>query len=439
MATAAAGALRTDADALSRARRSALTVFAIRVAAAALAYGTQVLLARLMGKEGYGVFATAWVWIAVLGHASLGGFGLSVCRFVPQHRVRGELALARGFLATGALATLASPVTIAAAGAGALWLLRGLVSPDYLLALAIALCVVPIFALQDYVEGVARGFNWTALAIAPPFILRQALIAIGMLLALAWGAPAEPWVAVGCTWVATATAVVLQAGLLVRALRSELPPGSRAYRLREWFAATLPIGFAELTLILFGFVDVLILGLFVPPGAVGLYFAATRLLQFVVFVQYAATAATAPRFAEAWTRGDRETLRRLIRGTVRLTALASFGVGAALLIAAPWLLAMFGQGFGASFGVLAILLCGVAVQSLCGPAEDLLNMLGAERTAALVSLGALLFALALSLALIPLFGIAGAAAAMAIATAARGSALALAAKARLGLATHLFA
>src|SRR5918994_3482980 len=128
----------------SRARRSALTVFAIRVAAAALAYGTQVLLARLMGKEGYGVFATAWVWIAVLGPASLGGFGLSVCRFVPQHRVRGELALARGFLATGALATLASPVTIAAAGAGALWLLRGLVSPDYLLALAIALCVVPI-------------------------------------------------------------------------------------------------------------------------------------------------------------------------------------------------------------------------------------------------------------------------------------------------------
>ena len=44
MATAAAGALRTDADALSRARRSALTVFAIRVAAAALAYGTQVFL-----------------------------------------------------------------------------------------------------------------------------------------------------------------------------------------------------------------------------------------------------------------------------------------------------------------------------------------------------------------------------------------------------------
>jgi O-antigen/teichoic acid export membrane protein len=433
MATAAAGALRTDSNALLRARRSAITVFAIRVAAAGLAYGTQVLLARLMGKEGYGVFATAWVWIAILGHASLGGFGLSVCRFVPQHRVRGELDLARGFLAAGALVSLVGGTAVATIGGGLLWLAHGLVSAPYLVPLGIALCVVPIFALQDYLEGVARSFNWTVVAIAPPFILRQGLIAIAMLLALAWGAPTEPSVAVGCTMLATAAAVAVQAAVLLRKLRADLPRGTRAYRLREWTFASLPIGFADLSLILFGFADVLILGLFVPPGEVGVYFAATRLLQFVVFVQYAATAATAPRFAEAWTRGDRETLRELIRGTVRLTALASLGIGAGLLLAAPWLLAMFGQGFSASFGVLAILVCGVAVQSVFG------HMLGAERTCAAVSFGALLFAIVLNLALIPLHGVAGAAFAMALATVARGCALALAAKARLGLATHLLA
>jgi O-antigen/teichoic acid export membrane protein len=313
MATAAAAALRADGDALLRARRSALAVFAIRVAAAGLAYGTQVLLARLMGRDSYGVFATAWVWIAVLGHGSLGGFGISVCRFLPQHRVRGELDLVRGFLAAGAAVGLAGGAAVAVIGAGLLWLARDLVSAEYVLPFAIALCVVPVFALQDYVEGVARSFNWTALAIAPPFIIRQGLIAVAMLLAIAWGAPAEPWVAVGCTLFATAVAVAVQAGILLRRLRTELPPGARAYRLREWTAATLPIGFADWTLVLFGFVDVLLLGLFLPPSEVGVYFAATRLLQFIVFAQYAATAATAPRFAEAWTRGDHETLRQLVR------------------------------------------------------------------------------------------------------------------------------
>ena len=54
--------------ALAEAERAALSVFVIRIVGAALAYGAQVLLARLLGKAEYGVFATVWVWTNVLGH-----------------------------------------------------------------------------------------------------------------------------------------------------------------------------------------------------------------------------------------------------------------------------------------------------------------------------------------------------------------------------------
>src|SRR5215204_5361794 len=63
-----------EGTAVGHAQRSAATVFAIRVLGAGLAYGSQVLLARLMGKDAYGVFATTWVWILILGHVAL--FGL---------------------------------------------------------------------------------------------------------------------------------------------------------------------------------------------------------------------------------------------------------------------------------------------------------------------------------------------------------------------------
>src|SRR5215207_2570287 len=158
MATAAAGALRTDGDALSRARRSAVAVFAIRVAAAGLAYGTQVLLARAMGKEGYGVFATAWVWIArssAMPRSAASGFACAGS--CPSIGSGARLDLARGFLIAGAGVAIEGGIGIAALGAGALWALRDLVSGDYLLPLAVALCVVPVFALQDYVEGEARS------------------------------------------------------------------------------------------------------------------------------------------------------------------------------------------------------------------------------------------------------------------------------------------
>lgn len=424
---------------LAGAQRSALVVFGIRIAGAALAYGTQVLLARLMGTAGYGVFATVWVWIAILGHASLWGLSQSACRFVPHHTARGETDLVRGFLAGGAAMTLVSAMALAGAGGFVLWLGQERIAEAYVAPFAIALLVLPLFALQDYVEGVARGFNWTGLAIAPAYILRQGLIAAGMILAVFLGAPAEPAVAIACTLIATAFAVVVQTALLVARLRRVLPRGPRDYRVRQWMSATLPIAFVDLTISGFNFIDVLLLGLFAPPEAVGIYFAATRVFQFVVFAQYAASAATAQRFAEAWARSDHATLRALVRTTTRLTSLATLVLGAGLLVSAPVLLALFGPGFSASFNLLVVLVCGALVQSAFGPAEDLLNMLGAERLCALVSLGALALAVVLNLVLIPWLGVVGAATAMALAGAARGFALSLAARVRLGLATHLLA
>ena len=298
---------------------------------------------------------------------------------------------------------------------------------------------MPVFAVQDYLQAIARSQNWPVLAILPPYIVRQGLVGAAMVAAVAFGAPAEPAVAVGCTLIATAVAVLVQGLALLRRLDPALLSGNRRYRPREWAAATLPMGFADLTLILFNSIDVLVLSLFLPADAVGVYFAATRILQLVLFAQYAATAATAPRFAEASARGDDAALRALVRGTVRLTAGASLALGAALLLVAPWLLDLFGAGFGAGFGALAILVCGAALQSSFGPAEDLLNMLGGERVAARVSFAALALAVTLNFALIPFCGIIGAAVAMAPATAARGAALSVAAQRRLGLSTHILA
>lgn len=427
------------AQAHTQAQRSALGVFAIRIAGAGLAYGTQVLFARLMGKAEYGVFATVWIWVTILGHGSLLGLTQTLCRFVPQYRVRGELDLARGFLAGGAAVTLATAGAVALLGAGLLWSGAAAIDEAYGPAFAMALLVLPLFALQDYVEGVARSFNWPALAIAPVYLLRQMLIAAGMMAAVATGLPAEPWVALGATLVATVLALLIQTGLLVARLRRVLPWGGRAYRVREWTTTSLPIAFVDLTSLGLSFVDVLILGLFLPPADVGIYFAATRIVQFVLFVQYAASAATAPRFAEARARGDLAAVRSLATRCARLSCLATLAVALALVAVAPLLLGMFGSGFEASFPALVILAGGIVVKSALGPAEDVLTMLGAERLCAVISLAALAAAVVLNLALIPAFGITGAAAAMALATVGRVAAFMAAARLRLGVATHVLA
>src|SRR5215207_3765297 len=124
-----------------------------------------------------------------------------------------------------------------------------------------ALATVPVFAVQDYLQAIARSQNWPVLAILPPYIVRQGLVGAAMVAAVAFGAPAEPAVAVGCTLIATAAAVIVQGLALLRRLDPALLSGNRRYRPREWAAATLPMGFADLTLILFNSIDVLVLSL----------------------------------------------------------------------------------------------------------------------------------------------------------------------------------
>jgi O-antigen/teichoic acid export membrane protein len=260
----------------------------------------------------------------------------------------------------------------------------------------------------------------------------------GMLAAVAGGAPPVAAVAVACTLGATALSLAIQAGALRRRLRGMLP-GPRAFAPRGWTRTALPIALIDLAGSGFNFADVLVLGFLLPPAEVGLYFAATRLVQLVVFVHYAASAVSAPRFAEAGARGDRAALARLVRHRARLTFLGVLAAALGVLAAAPLLLGLFGAGFRDGWPLLALLAAGHVLAGAFGPADDVLTMLGAERLCAAITLTVLALAVALMLVLVPTFGVFGAAVSAALAVALRGLALAVAARRRLGLATPVFA
>jgi O-antigen/teichoic acid export membrane protein len=445
----AAGSLRSAPSLPERARArllaarsgaggAAVGVFGLRIAAAGCAYLAQVLMARMMGGAEYGIFATVWVWIAILGHTATLGLAQGACRFLPVERARGHLDAVRGFLLGGALASAAGGLGLTLAGLAIAEIRHDLLDGPYGGPVLVAVLVVPLFAFQDYLEGVARSQGWPMLAIAPPYLMRQGLIMVGMVGAVLFGAPAHAWVAIACTLVATGIAATIQGVLLLARLRRHLPAGPRRYRWRIWFGACLPIAAAELATSAFGFIDVVLLGFLAPPAAVGLYFAATRIQQFVVFVAYAASAATAPRFAAARAEGDEAGLAGLVRAQARWTLLGTALVGLGVLAAAPLLLGLFGSDFHDSLPVLAILVAGGVTASLFGPGEDILTMLGGERLYVAITVAMLALAVLLCLVLIPWLGVIGAALAMAGASALRGLAMAAGAYAVHGIATPAF-
>jgi len=412
---------------------AAIKVLLIRCTGALAAYASQVILARLLGQSEYGIFALVWVWVLMLGHLSPLGVTQIVCRYVPHYFARHEHDLLRGFFSFSSMLVFVFATIAAVLGAVVLWLSRPWLENIYLLPFVVALLVFPLIALQDYVENLARAFNWQMLAIAPPYVLRHGLIGLGMIGIGITGLPATAWVAVCVTFAATLISLTVQAFLVSRKIGKLVPSGPKQVLTSRWLKTALPFVFVDGAAILFSNADILVLALFVDPSAIAVYFAASRILQLVAFVPYAATAATAQRFSALNALNDQAGLRNLARNTTRFTFIVALAAAGFIYLIAPFLLNLFGPGFDEAMPVLLVLMLGLIVQAFAGPGEDLLTMLGHERISAVMSALSLVLNIILNLILIPVYGVLGAAIATAVSIGVRSLLLAWLVKKRLNM------
>jgi O-antigen/teichoic acid export membrane protein len=418
---------------VASAQASTLLVLALRVAGAAAAYGAQVLTARFLGASEYGVFALLWVWIALIGQLAPLGFNQAVSRFAPRYIALSEPGLLRGFLFTSLLVVVATALAIFIPGAALIALLSAGLDPALITALTLGLLIIPFFSLQDLLENTARAFNWLTLAFVPPYLLRHSLVAMALVAAMFAGATANAATALTATLIAIAAASLVQGGIILLRLRKSLSTHAPQRRLREWLRCALPLVFVDGAHILFMNCDVLVLGCFVSSAELAIYFAATRLVQLAAYIPYAATAATSQRYAALEAVGRIAQLKTLVGQNALFTLGLSLACVLALLWTSPWLLTLFGGEFSAAVPLVAVLSFGVMAQVVAGPAEDLLNMLGKERTCAAVFAASVPLLLLLLLLLIPSYGAIGAAVATSLAMILRALALAWFVRRDLGI------
>ena len=101
--------------------RMAIGAFATRVASAALAYGSQVLLARWMGGFDYGIFVVVWTLVITFGVIFCFGLEQAIVRLVREYLVAGDPGSIRGLLHASRATTFVGATLAAAAGVAILW------------------------------------------------------------------------------------------------------------------------------------------------------------------------------------------------------------------------------------------------------------------------------------------------------------------------------
>lgn len=394
--------------------RGALVSISVRIAAAFVGLALQILLARLMALEDYGIYVILWTWVSVVGQVGVLGFYDSAARFIPRYGRREKHAHLAGYLATGFRAVMIGSGLLAALTLVFLTVLPGFVDPAFLLPLGVLALGFPVLSLESYLTGVSRGFGWYALSTIPGYILRPVLIMLGIGIARAVGLPLDAVTVLAIVVLASIVVLLVQALLL----RARLPKTERIVatpqRRRFWLLASVLMMPAMTAEELFVWIDVLILGFLVAPDEASLYFAAQRSLSLAAFVQYGFMLVAARGFSLSLASADRAGLQAQITRSTNATFWLTIPSVALTLLAGYPLLALFGPEFLAAYPCLALLGLAYVIRAATGQAAELLVVQGRYRLSLLIVSISVATCLLLMLFLVPLWGIVGAAMAMVI-------------------------
>ena len=431
-------AILSDTSHNAAAKRVAGMTFLIRVVSAALAYLSQIALARWMGTHDFGIYVYVWTWALLIGNVADAGLASAAQRFVPEYSQRGAFDSLRGFIFGGRLLTIGMATVLAAISALAVMFAAPLFENVYLIPLYLACLCLPIYALSSVQDGIARCYNWTSVGQMPTFILRPVLLLAMMAAAHAAGYPTNATTAILCSVASFWMVGTAQTLLLNRNLAAAIPAGPHQYEPRIWLASSLPIAMAVGFYVMLTYIDVIALQYFRPPEDVAHYHAAAKTLTLVSFVYFSVTAATAHRFSTLHVAGERAALETFLAQAIRWTFWPSLGMVVAMLAVGKPLLSLFGNDFAAAYPLMFVLAIGLLARASVGPAERLLSMLGEQRTCAMAYAAAFATNLIACVALIPYFGDMGAAAATSIALCVESGLLFWINRRRLGLHTFVF-
>ncbi|MDE1156918.1 MAG: lipopolysaccharide biosynthesis protein [Neorhizobium sp.] len=428
----------TGAGETAMAQRRAASAFVIRIVSAAIAFVSQILLARVMGEFQYGIFAFVWVLVVLAGNLSCLGFHTSVIRFLHQHKAAGDMAAIRGLNLTSRLVALTSATTVAALGFLFLHVLGDRIEPYYLVPVSIAFFTMPMIALGDVLDGTARSNNWTVMALSPTYLIRPTLILLFMIAAILIGAEHTAVTAMQAALAATYVTTLTQLFRVIRRLSRHYGTGARRFEIGGWFRFSLVWFLIDGIGFILTNADVIFVGLYLPPDEVAVYYAAAKTIVLVQFVYFSIKAVAGPRFAQLIAENDMAALAGFAGQAARWTFWPSLLVGLAALGAGELLLSLFGPGFTQGYVLMAILFAGIITKATIGPGEVLLSMAGRQNLCVLLYAVVLAANIGLNVILIPRMGIAGAATATACATIIETLLLHLAIRRTLGIVLFAF-
>jgi len=391
--------------------RVAISTLIVKIGSAGLAFGLNILLARILGPQQYGdyVFSLALISIIAL-FGTLGMDGASL-RFVAGYVGQEAWGLLRGFLQRGMQWVMAASFSIALLLGICILLFEGMLRPDLFDDLMIGLALVPISAMLAFVGPCLQALSNRYIVIAQSVqLLRVSLFGMLILgLVVVDYGRLDAVTAIELNLIAAALILIAYIVVLCRKIPWQAKKASPIFENRQWLVTMLPFlamtGFA----LIITQTDTIMVGMFLGTDQAGFYSIASRIAILITFGIASANAIVAPMISQHYAQQRLQELQHIISVSAKGIFLFSLLAVIVLLIFGEEILGLFGSEFKVAYLSLSILLFGQLIDSLAGSVGYLMTMTGHQREAMYIIGGCALLNIILNSLLIPVFGLPGAA------------------------------
>lgn len=177
---------------------------------------------------------------------------------------------------------------------------------------------------------------------------------------------------------------------------------------------SFPMMLSSTIIILLGWMDTFILGLYETDEAIGVYNVALKIAAISSFSLEAINSSLAPKISNLYRLDKRNEFKNLIRFSTNMSFMITVVVVIGTLIFHEFLLGIFGEEFLIASTALIILCSVYLVNSGAGSVGIIMQMTGYQKQYRNIAIIALIINLSFNFYLIPLYGINGAAAATGI-------------------------
>ncbi len=383
----------------------------LRVVSLASTFVGSVVLARALGASAFGTYSFVFAITTLLALPAQVGIPTLLVRETAKAQVEKEWGRLKGLWAWASKIILVTSLGISLLAILVVWSLSDVLSSETRVALFAGILLVPLVALGNARSAALRGLRLIVRGQLPDSVIRPLLLVLFVF--ASWRLSGEVSASAAMYWHVGAATVAFVIGtvMLWRARPHEVAVATSDLSMSvSWRRAAVPLALISGLQVVSNQIGLVLLGMLGPQEDVAYFKVAVSAAALMTFGLQVTNLIVSPHVARLHELKDSRRLAKLAGLGALGGTIISLPLFLIFAIAGERLLSMiYGSEYSGAFVPLVVLAGAQLVNTAFGSTGVLLNMTGHEKIAAKWLAVAALVNVILAVALIPSFGISGAA------------------------------